>query len=350
MAMLGQDLHAHTTYGLSVTVTLFGAVMSQKVWWPRDGTVLIGASLDDAIPTLSGGPLAKVCWSGRHQVELIGIEAGVEGGLLEPESTWDWSNGQGVEARLELVPREHGSYRHRQFQGDAALLLMMLMMLVGVGQANYLWHTLAPAPHSPVMIEQAPDRFVVMNVPSPVAYDAPSDENAPAGPSHRPGPLAAPGPALAAADTGAAVESKRLFEAQGLRYNQPEPSHQVFSSDNITPVGQALSAEGPGSIHRAAVKMARLGQLDEALSLLERHSVRDSSDPYLDLTRAKIFAMMGKKARAYRFLRRALRHAAARSVMLRHRLQADMSEDAAFDGLRRERRFERLVTLGSAHG
>jgi hypothetical protein len=27
-----------------------------------------------------------------------------------------------------------------------------------------------------------------------------------------------------------------------------------------------------------------------------------------------------------------------------------MSEDAAFDGLRRERRFERLVTLGSAHG
>jgi hypothetical protein len=291
-----------------------------------------------------------VCWSGRHQVELIGIEAGVEGGLLEPESTWEWSNGQGVEARLELVPRERGSYRHRQFQGDAALLLMLLMLLVGVGQANYLWHTLAPAPHSPVMIEQAPDRFVVMHASPPAAGDAPGDENAPVEPSHHSSPLTAPGTILAAADAAAAGESKRLFEAQGLRYSQHEQSHQVIHSEDIRPVGQVLSAESPGFIHRAAVKMARLGQLGEALSLLERHSVRDSSDPYLDLTRAKIFAIMGKKARAYRFLRRALRHAAARSAKLRHRLQADMSEDAAFDGLRRERRFERLVTQGGAHG
>jgi hypothetical protein len=201
------------------------------------------------------------------------------------------------------------------------------------------------------MIEQAPDRFVVMNVPPPAADDAPSDENDSLAVSHRPAPLAAPGRGLAAAaDAAASEELKRLFERQGLRYNQPEPSHQVIPSENIMAVGQTLTAERPGSIHRAAVKMAMLGQLDEALSLLERHSFRDSSDPYLDLTRAKIFAIMGKKARAYRFLRRALRHAAGRSAMLQQQLQADMSEDAAFDGLRRERRFGRLVTRGRAHG
>lgn len=352
MVMLGQDLNAHQTYGLSVTVTLFGAVMSQKVWWPRDGSVLLGASLDDAIPTLSGGPLARVRWSGRHCVHLEGIEEGVEDQVLEPDAGWRWDNGQGVEAKLELVPRQRGHHRHRQFQGDAGLLLMMLMLLVGVGQFRYLWNSLTPAHHTPVLIEQAPERVVVMQLPVPVTERTPVQPDQDGSDEH-PGqrrPQMRPGVATTVVAVAAAEQSKRLFEGQGLVYTQTEPFQQAQRPGNNGPADQKLFTDGSDSIHRSAVRMAKLGQLEEALSLLARHSVRDPSDPYLALTRAKIYAIMGKKARSYRLIRRALRHVAARAVSLQQRIQDDLSSDTAFDEMRRERRFQRLRSRGEAHG
>lgn len=135
---------SHKRHGLRVTVCLFGSVLSQKVWWPGSGPVVIGATIDDAIPTPSGGPLLRARWTGPAAVSLSGVEPGVDGGALAPGERWTWGNDSGVDVTVDLVPLQRAQRRSEDVYGDAALLTLMLMLMVGVGQARFLWQVLMP--------------------------------------------------------------------------------------------------------------------------------------------------------------------------------------------------------------
>ncbi len=128
-------------HGLRVTVRLFGMTQSQTVHWPSRGEVLVGVGLDDAIPTTSGGALLSARWESGG-VQLDCLEPGASGGQLKVGGEWSWHNDSGVEVLLDLVPTIHASRAPQDAFGDVALLTMVLMLLVGVGQAQMLAATL----------------------------------------------------------------------------------------------------------------------------------------------------------------------------------------------------------------
>ncbi|MFT5684985.1 MAG: tetratricopeptide (TPR) repeat protein, partial [Myxococcota bacterium] len=124
-------------HGLRVTVRLYGMTQSQTVHWPSRGSVLVGVGLDDAIPTTSGGALLSARW-GPKGVHLNLLEPDVPSCHLSLGEEWSWNNKAGVEVSLDLVPAIHASRAPQDAYGDVALLTMVLMLLVGVGQVQML--------------------------------------------------------------------------------------------------------------------------------------------------------------------------------------------------------------------
>ncbi|MDG1482142.1 MAG: hypothetical protein P8R54_21295 [Myxococcota bacterium] len=124
-------------HGLRVTVCLFGMTQSQTVHWPGRGPVEVGVGLDDAIPTASGGALLSARW-GSDGVHLSAHEPGARSATLRADERWSWDNQEGVEVFIDLVPVIHASRIPQDAYGDVALLTMVLMLLVGVGQAQML--------------------------------------------------------------------------------------------------------------------------------------------------------------------------------------------------------------------
>jgi hypothetical protein len=114
MAEPRQSATSQRRHGLRVTVSLFGAVMSQKVWWPHEGPILVGTSIDDAVPTTTGGPLVCATWRSRSVVELEGREPGANSGMLEADGCWRWSNDSGVDVSLDLVPLQRARRRSEE--------------------------------------------------------------------------------------------------------------------------------------------------------------------------------------------------------------------------------------------
>ena len=76
---------------------------------------------------------------------------------------------------------------------------------------------------------------------------------------------------------------------------------------------------------------------------MEQLEELDPGDPYADLHRAKVFANMGKRERALRHLRRALEGAESLDTMHHIEFRQDIRIDPAFDHLRTDRRFVRLL-------
>lgn len=127
----------HSRHGLRVTVRLYGMTQSQAVHWPSRGPVEVGVGLDDAIPTASGGALLSARWE-PDGIKLEAHEPGAVSATLQAGEVWTWDNREGVEVIIDLVPVIHASRIPQDAYGDVALLTMVLMLLVGVGQAQML--------------------------------------------------------------------------------------------------------------------------------------------------------------------------------------------------------------------
>lgn len=85
------------------------------------------------------------------------------------------------------------------------------------------------------------------------------------------------------------------------------------------------------------------GRFDEALATMKRVEATLPDDPYADLHRAKIYALMGKEEESYRFLRKSLKEMRKLDTLHNIEYQQDIRVDPAFDKMRETPRFKRLL-------
>lgn len=109
-------------------------------------------------------------------------------------------------------------------------------------------------------------------------------------------------------------------------------------------VSLMMEPNEPNTYNNLAVNLAHQGRYDEALQIMQRLEVELPDDPYTDLHRAKIYAAMGKKDLAYKYLRQSLQ--AMRKLDTLHNIeyQQDIRVDPAFDEMRKEDRFRAMLT------
>lgn len=100
----------------------------------------------------------------------------------------------------------------------------------------------------------------------------------------------------------------------------------------------------PNTYINLALCYAHQGRFAEALAAMQRVEDDLPDDPYADLHRAKIYALMGKEEESYRFLRKSL--TAMRKLDTLHNIeyQQDIRVDPAFEKMREAPRFKRLLT------
>ena len=501
---------ATRTHGLRVTVFLHGAVVSQVMRWPRrEGTVTVGSSAEDAIPTPSGEPLVAARWTRHDQVSLRALEPSAQQDgamLLQPGGRWQWVGPSGVTVDLELVPQQRARRGGQDALGDVALLTLMLMLMVGTGQARILYLSLFHAGGGPPQTTWEPSPELLVRLMDqdydgaeesyaqervdraeldraiesefmPAGSDGPMDRagggaaqgdevrreeasDAAGVPSPRPEPKP-PDTTLAEVEEPPAppleetIPLEVLADAEPLRIAEAEPLERVRpqeqgegGEDRISAadpverfVGwgfrdwfdvadarkesvqelswqleglrqrlrinpddpnalnllgnyaylaennelarrsyerfvelypeeglgynnlaltykragdylreealyrQALKAEpdNPNTLNNLAVNLAHQGQFEDALAVMERLETLDPDNPYTDLHRAKIYATMGKRERAYRYLEAALKRAEGLSTLHHIEFRQDIRLEPAFDKLRSERRFARII-------
>lgn len=99
----------------------------------------------------------------------------------------------------------------------------------------------------------------------------------------------------------------------------------------------------PHVLNNLAVNLAHQGRYDEAMRIMDQLEQLDPEDPYADLHRAKIYASMGKKNKAYKYLELALEGVARLDTMHHIEFRQDIRIDPAFDGLRSDRRFAKVL-------
>jgi len=476
-------------HGLRVTVRLHGGVVEQRVHWSARRTVVIGGDGPDAVPTPSGAPLVRARFEAGARVELVPVEPTATEGVLEPGRSWRWSNGQGVDVDLDLVPRIHAQRRSTQPGGDVALLVMVLALAVGVSQAALLAQLFMPqSSHAASTVEEPTpellarllerdldgaeegvservdrpdhekglrglympagqeDGYLERNgggkesgeevrrasgpeeplPPEPAGDDGTADavadgdlptlEVPDAPPAPRQQVLAQPelGELENALDASDPIErfvgwgfrdwfdvsdARPEVEARWRRHleiartrlaiDPDDPAalnvvgYYAYLAENselaretyqrytdlhpTDPAGlnnlaltykrtgdyaqeetlyrQALELD-PGDPHvlnNLAVNLSHQGRHAEALRVMEQLEEVDPDDPYADLHRAKIYANMGRRERALRYLRRALEGVEGLDTMHHIEFRQDIRVDPAFDRLRQDRRFARLL-------
>lgn len=96
-------------------------------------------------------------------------------------------------------------------------------------------------------------------------------------------------------------------------------------------------------LNNLAVSLGHQGRFDEALEIMELLETLTPNDAYADLHRAKIYAAMGRKERAYKFLKLALDGARSMDTMHHIEFRQDIRLDPAFDALRDDPRWARLL-------
>lgn len=121
-------------HGVRVTVRFHGAVVGQTVHWPWSSR-RIGLTVPESVPT-AGPTLARLVWRGGAAVALLPDEPGVQGAELTPGERWRWQRGD-VDVDVDMVPLERARRGERQ-AGDLALLALVLLLTVAVGQLNLL--------------------------------------------------------------------------------------------------------------------------------------------------------------------------------------------------------------------
>ena len=97
------------------------------------------------------------------------------------------------------------------------------------------------------------------------------------------------------------------------------------------------------ALNNLAVCLAHQGRYDEALAIMKRLETLTPDDPYADLHRAKIYAAMGSDERAYRHLQKSLNGMRKLDTLHNIEFRQDIRVDPAFDKLRKEDRFRRLL-------
>ncbi len=477
-----------STFGARVTVRLNGVVVSQSMHWPSSRPHVVGAKLTDAVPTPSGNGLVAVHWMGPKRARIVPIEPSAEAGELEPGGCWHWSNDAGVDVDLDLVPLQHAKRRKDDVGGDAALFTLLLMLMVGVAQANMFMQSFMDGV-GPTMIQSEPTPEMIArllerdydgadeglaervqhraqaNQGQSVYMPAGNDGDlARAGGGNKVGDdvqrrepqdglqkkdqpkvealasveqtlpalelqtdeEAEPVPAIASRETPRELQRREEYVPEAverfvgwgfrdwfdvedaresrdiermerilevarvrLRIDPDDPTalitlgHFAYLSENPElvrttygrynelypddPAGynnlalsykrsgeyefeealyrQALALD-PFDVHvlnNLAVNLAHQGRFDEALGIMVDLEELDPESAYADLHRAKIYAAMGKRERAYRHLRDALEAMAALDTFHHIEFRQDIRVDPAFDSLRDERRFARLL-------
>ena len=480
---------APSRHGLRVTVRLHGGVVEQRVHWPTRGAVDIGGDGPDAVPTPSGAPLVRARFEDGARVHLAPVESTATEGVLEPGRSWRWSNGQGVDVDLDLVPRVPAQRGSSQPGGDVALLVMVLTLAVGVSQAALLAELFMPqSSHAATSVEEPTPELLARLLkrdldgaeegaseradrpehekglrglympagqedghlerngggkeagaevrrasepddplpPESAGDDGTSDaivdrgiptlEVPDAPPAPRQDPLAGPKPAdleeafdfsnpierfvgwgfrdwfevsdarpelesrwrrhLELARTRLAIdpddpaalnvvgyyaylaENSELARETYRRYTDLHPSDPAGFNNlaltykrtgdyaqEETLYRQALDLDpaDPHVLNNLAVNLSHQGRHAEALRVMEQLETLDPDDPYADLHRAKIYANMGRRERALRYLKRALEGVEGLDTMHHIEFRQDIRIDPAFDGLRGDRRFARLL-------
>jgi tetratricopeptide (TPR) repeat protein len=97
-------------------------------------------------------------------------------------------------------------------------------------------------------------------------------------------------------------------------------------------------------LNNLAVNLAHQGRSDEALEIMDRLEQLTPDDPYADLHRAKIYATMGKREKAYKYLKKALEGVQRLDTLHHIEFRQDIRVDPAFLLLRQEERFREIIT------
>ena len=129
--------------GLRVTVRLYDTIIEQEVHWQPTHGASSRFTLSDVVPTPSGRPLASGQWLRDGRLRVEAEEPTACSAALGLGDTWSWSNGEGVEVDLDLVGLKHAQRTSKEAWGDVALLVLMLTLMAGVGQVNYLLRQLS---------------------------------------------------------------------------------------------------------------------------------------------------------------------------------------------------------------
>lgn len=135
-------------------------------------------------------------------------------------------------------------------------------------------------------------------------------------------------------DTPAAYNNYALVLKRSGEYSEEEAMYR-----------RALHLD-PSDTHvlnNLAVCLAHQARFDEALAVMDELDRIDPTDSYADLHRAKIYAAMGKKRKALRYLESALEHVPALDTMHHIEFRQDLRLDPVFGELRGDRRFERIL-------
>lgn len=96
-------------------------------------------------------------------------------------------------------------------------------------------------------------------------------------------------------------------------------------------------------LNNLAVNLAHQKRYEEAEQIMAALEERSPDDPYADLHRAKVFASEGKRRDAYRYLEKALKGSRDLDTMHHIEFRQDIRLDPAFQELRHEERFARLL-------
>ncbi len=99
----------------------------------------------------------------------------------------------------------------------------------------------------------------------------------------------------------------------------------------------------PNTYVNLALCLAHQGRFDEALQIMKRLERELPDDPYADLHRAKIAALMGKEEESYRFLRQSLKTMRKLDTLHNIEFQQDIRVDPAFSTMRETPRFKKLL-------
>lgn len=109
-------------------------------------------------------------------------------------------------------------------------------------------------------------------------------------------------------------------------------------------IALSLAPDDDHALNNLAVCLAHQGRYNEALAIMEQLEELIPEDAYADLHRAKIYAAMGKEDRAYHFLQKSL--VAMKKLDTLHNIEfrQDIRVDPAFETMRQQERFEKLLT------
>ena len=126
--------------GLRTTVRLYGTIVQQQVdWCPLVFGRRRWRPVGEMAPGSGVQGLARYRWTPKGAIELEAVDE-----KLQPHSgeMWTWEGPEGVSVAFDVIPMKRAQRRSQEQVGDLALLVMMLTLMVGVAQLNFLFRAI----------------------------------------------------------------------------------------------------------------------------------------------------------------------------------------------------------------